>query len=177
MKLVSNNRKIAVANFEKVYLASGSNFTAAVHSHYEQLFDQQLFTLEKVNRPLIVGSRTYRARSYHFWQAACRDANIFSVINKIDTNLGYIYAVTNPAFDGYFKVGSSFDAETRLNQYQTASPFRDFKLDFYALAFDFRAKEKYIHNQFKPSCLNEWIKVDRKELKSLIVSLSSPPCS
>lgn len=177
MKLVANNRKIAISNFEEVYLASGRVLTTAVHTHYKQLLTRQLSTLEEANRLLVVGSRAYTARAYHLWQAACRDANIFSVVNKINTNLGYIYAVTNPAFDGYFKVGSSFDAETRLNQYQTASPFRDFKLDFYALAFDFREKEKYIHNQYKAQCLNEWVKVERKELKTLIMSLSSPPIS
>lgn len=177
MKLASNNRKIAISNFERIYLSSSCDLTKAVNTHYKQLLNNQMLTLKKAGRPIIIGSGTYNSRAYHLWQVACRDANIYSVVNKLETNLGYIYAITNPAFEGYFKVGSSFDAETRLAQYQTASPFRDFKLDFYALTFNFREKEKHIHNQFKADCLNEWIKTNRKNIKEAIISLSSPPCS
>jgi hypothetical protein len=36
--------------------------------------------------------------------------------------------VISPAYPGWCKVGMAVDAEDRLKQYQTSSPYRDYKL-------------------------------------------------
>ena len=51
----------------------------------------------------------------------------------------FFYIVTNPAWDGFVKMGRSRYSELRLKTYQTASPFRDYKL-VYSL---------YVHNATK----------------------------
>lgn len=41
---------------------------------------------------------------------------------------GYIYVMHNPAFPGWVKVGMAVDAEDRIKQFQTGSPYRDYEL-------------------------------------------------
>ena len=41
---------------------------------------------------------------------------------------GYVYAIINPAWPDWVKIGMAVDAEDRLNGYQTSSPMRDYKL-------------------------------------------------
>ena len=41
---------------------------------------------------------------------------------------GQVYVITNPNFPEWVKVGMAVDAEDRLNNYQTSSPFRDYTL-------------------------------------------------
>ena len=71
---------------------------------------------------------------------------------------GYVYAITNPAWPGWVKVGMAVDSNDRLNSYQTSSPFRDF--------FRERCSE---HS-------GEWFKITREDayisIKDLAVHLS-----
>jgi len=39
-----------------------------------------------------------------------------------------VYVLVNPAFPGWCKIGMAVDAEDRLKQYQTSSPYRDYEL-------------------------------------------------
>jgi hypothetical protein len=41
---------------------------------------------------------------------------------------GYLYAITNPAWPGYTKIGRTTNALSRHRTYQTASPLRDYQL-------------------------------------------------
>jgi len=41
---------------------------------------------------------------------------------------GQVYVIRNPAFPSWCKVGMAIDAEDRLKQYQTSSPYRDYVL-------------------------------------------------
>ena len=41
---------------------------------------------------------------------------------------GYLYIITNENFPGWVKVGVTKDLDARLNNYQTASPHRNYRL-------------------------------------------------
>lgn len=43
---------------------------------------------------------------------------------------GHIYVVSNPAFPGKSKIGLAKSPARRLNNYQTGSPFRDYRMDW-----------------------------------------------
>lgn len=58
---------------------------------------------------------------------------------------GQVYIIVNPAFPGWCKVGMAVDAEDRLKQYQTSSPYRDYELIKAYNTDDRRTAEKTAH--------------------------------
>ncbi|URQ04224.1 hypothetical protein vBEclMUFV01_256 [Enterobacter phage vB_EclM-UFV01] len=71
---------------------------------------------------------------------------------------GFIYCITNPAFKGWYKIGSSVDVYDRLNSYQTYSPLRDYKLECYYFSEN-RIKEEFSYHK-SLNAEGEWIKGD-----------------
>ena len=59
---------------------------------------------------------------------------------------GQVYIIVNPAFPSWCKVGMAIDAEDRLKQYQTSSPYRDYKLIATYDTSDRRKAEKFAHD-------------------------------
>lgn len=57
---------------------------------------------------------------------------------------GWIYAITNPAWAGYVKLGRTFDVAERLRGYQTSSPHRDYHLHFAREFPDVLAAERHL---------------------------------
>lgn len=72
---------------------------------------------------------------------------------------GFVYAITNPAWSDYIKIGCAIDVYDRLNSYQTSSPKRDYKLETYVFVDDRLNFEKMIHNKYE--CDGEWVKTSR----------------
>jgi|TARA_R110002167_G_scaffold43703_5_gene131914 hypothetical protein len=71
---------------------------------------------------------------------------------------GEVYIITNPAWDGWVKIGMAVDAEDRLKSYQTSSPLRDYVL-YYSYATENRRKsEAKAHRvlEQKYERRNEW---------------------
>lgn len=71
---------------------------------------------------------------------------------------GFVYCITNPAFKGWYKIGSSVDVYDRLNSYQTYSPLRDYKLECYYFSEN-RIKEEFSYHK-SLNAEGEWIKGD-----------------
>lgn len=71
---------------------------------------------------------------------------------------GYVYIISNPAWPEYIKVGSSIDVSTRLDTYQTYSPYRDYKLEKYFLSLDRFTDEKELISKGMDT-RNEWVKL------------------
>lgn len=70
---------------------------------------------------------------------------------------GFVYVITNPAWPTKAKVGFSFDPLTRLAEFNTADPFRQYKLECWAFFSNARENEKYFHSKYKENRLNEWV--------------------
>lgn len=60
---------------------------------------------------------------------------------------GYVYVITNKAWNGWVKIGMAIDAEDRLNGYQTSSPHRDYVLEHKVYSADRRAAEQEAHTK------------------------------
>ena len=86
--------------------------------------------------------------------------------NKEDRLKKYVYVISHPKFEGYYKVGIAKDYKTRLNSYQTSDPDRAYKMEYFYLTPHFRETEKYIHNLFDNKF--EWIKARLEDIKKEI---------
>jgi len=56
------------------------------------------------------------------------DAAFSSLQNYEKSKEGQVYILRNPAFPSWCKIGMAVDAQDRLKQYQTSSPYRDYEL-------------------------------------------------
>ena len=87
---------------------------------------------------------------------------------------GHVYIISNPCWDGWVKVGMAVDAEDRCNQYQTSSPFRDYKLCYTKYFEDRKSAEQSAHKELKKITATyngEWFKTSVKEAKKTIEAL------
>jgi hypothetical protein len=87
---------------------------------------------------------------------------------------GHVYVISNPCWSNWVKVGRAIDAKDRCKQYQTSSPFRDYKL-CYSKYFDDRKKaEAKAHSLLKESAeerKGEWFKITQDKAKEIIETL------
>ena len=87
---------------------------------------------------------------------------------------GHVYIISNPCWDGWVKVGMAVDAEDRCNQYQTSSPFRDYKLCYTKYFEDRKIAEQLAHKELKKitdTYNGEWFKTSVKEAKKIIATV------
>ena len=84
--------------------------------------------------------------------------------SKIEsTKQGEVYAITNPAFPNWIKIGKAVNADDRCNGYQTSSPFRDYKIIARMETEDRHSKETEMHKifqHFASERRGEWFKID-----------------
>ena len=88
------------------------------------------------------------------------EAAFSSLENFKDSAQGQVYIITNPAWEGWVKVGMAVDAEDRAGNYQTSSPFRDYELGYVVDTLDRRATEAETHARLGDlfEQRNEWFK-------------------
>lgn len=85
---------------------------------------------------------------------------------KIVTDSGFVYIISNPIFEGFYKIGMTKDMESRLNSYQTYDPLRRFKVEHYKFVDNAKQKEKEFLEIFSLDLAKgEWI--SPKDLKIL----------
>ena len=102
----------------------------------------------------------YKAGRYKGFEEAA-----FSSLANYDTSPeGQVYIITNPAWDGWVKVGMAVDAKDRLNNYQTSSPYRDYNLVYTIDTPDRRWTERKMHDILNGMITlekqNEWFKIE-----------------
>lgn len=76
---------------------------------------------------------------------------------------GYLYIISNVNFPNWIKVGVTKDLKSRLQNYQTASPFRNYILEYSIYHPEYLVAEKKVKDTLKPfakSIRNEWYEVD-----------------
>jgi len=113
----------------------------------------------------------YKAGRYKGFE----DAAFSSLENFKDSPQGQVYIITNPAWEGWVKVGMAVDSEDRLKNYQTSSPERDYKLVDYEDFGDRRVAESMVHDylrkRFKHK--NEWFECSAKVAMKAIDAIHS----
>lgn len=98
----------------------------------------------------------YKAGRYKGFE----DAAFSSLENFKDSPQGQVYIITNPAWEGWVKVGMAVDAVDRTGNYQTSSPYRDYELGYVVDTQDRRATEAETHARLGDlfEQRNEWFK-------------------
>jgi len=113
----------------------------------------------------------YKAGRYKGFE----DAAFSSLENYKSNPEGQVYIITNPAWEGWVKVGMAVDAGDRLNNYQTSSPERDYELFDYEDFGDRRVAESMVHDylrkRFKHK--NEWFECSTEEAMEAIDAIHS----
>ena len=88
-------------------------------------------------------------------------------MNKNRNKEGYIYIISNTNFPNYYKIGVTEDIKSRLRTYQTSSPLRNYKIEYYVQHPDCYEAEKAIHESLKPFALskkNEWVEINNLQI-------------
>jgi hypothetical protein len=86
---------------------------------------------------------------------------------------GSVYVMENPVWPEWVKVGMAVDAEDRLKNYQTSSPFRDYSLLYVYEVNDRRAGEAAAHARLAKECdnINEWFRLPSAIANELILEV------
>lgn len=87
----------------------------------------------------------------------------------MDGNGGYLYIISNDAWPGWYKVGTTENLTKRLHTYQTSSPFRDYNLLYSLHHPKYKEAEILIKETMKHFAIeirNEWYKCDFSIVKS-----------
>jgi predicted GIY-YIG superfamily endonuclease len=75
---------------------------------------------------------------------------------------GYLYIISNSNFENWIKVGVTKDLKSRLQTYQTASPHRNYILEYSVFHPDYLIAEKKVKDMLQPfakSIKNEWFEI------------------
>ena len=100
-----------------------------------------------------------------------KDIQIFSKALYDTKKAGDVYIMCNPAWEGWYKVGKAVESNNRLGDYQTGSPFRDYKLLFYKKFSDRHVAETVAHAKLDKICKErsfEWFKIDLQDAINVI---------
>lgn len=98
------------------------------------------------------------------------EAAFSALQNYKESREGQVYIITNPAFEGWVKVGMAVDAIDRLKNYQTSSPFRDSELQYFCKVNDRRASEAKAHEVLasKFNRQGEWFYCSLKDARQIL---------
>tara|TARA_B100000963_G_C22488316_1_gene608001 strand:- start:190 stop:594 length:405 start_codon:yes stop_codon:yes gene_type:complete len=89
---------------------------------------------------------------------------------------GYVYAITNPAWPEWIKIGMAIDADDRCNGYQTSSPFRDYAVEHVVVSNDRRKAEAQAHKaaaKMAKEVRGEWFKIDVEQAKAILNNITT----
>ena len=67
----------------------------------------------------------------------------------------YIYIISNPAWNGIYKLGRAKNISNRLRSYNTYSPYNDFKVEWCMMVNDVFLYELYAENNWEKAS-GEW---------------------
>ena len=111
----------------------------------------------------------YKAGRYKGFE----EAAFSSLANYKTSPEGQVYIITNPAWEGWVKVGMAVDAMDRIKNYQTSSPFRDYSLLYAYEVNDRRAGEAAAHARLAKECdnINEWFRLPSAIANELILEV------
>jgi hypothetical protein len=133
----------------------------AVSRIAEQLVggSKALYALSKADRLAI---RAHATRLHESGAAVARVA----LAEEDKTPDGFVYVLVNPAWPECVKIGSAVDVQSRLDQFQTGSPHRDYVMVYSVYTHDRMKAERACHAQLAHarlegewfSCSVEWAK-------------------
>ena len=98
------------------------------------------------------------------------DAAFESLDNYSTSKQGQVYILYSPAYPSWVKIGMAVDAEDRLKQFQTGSPYRDYILIKAYDTDDRRKAESEIHELLRKThgSKNEWFVIAAPVAKEIL---------
>lgn len=98
------------------------------------------------------------------------DAAFESLDNYKTAKQGQVYILYSPAYPSWVKVGMAVDAEDRLKQFQTGSPYRDYILVKAYDTDDRRKAESEVHKLLEKTHArkNEWFVIAAPVAKEIL---------
>jgi len=98
------------------------------------------------------------------------DAAFESLDNYKTAKQGQVYILYSPAYPSWVKIGMAVDAEDRLKQFQTGSPYRDYVLVKAYDTKDRRRAESEIHELLRKTHgnKNEWFVIAAPVAKEIL---------
>ena len=98
------------------------------------------------------------------------DAAFESLDNYKTAKQGQVYIMISPSYKHWVKVGMAVDAEDRLKQFQTASPYRDYVLVKTYDTDDRRKAESEVHKLLEKTHArkNEWFVIAAPVAKEIL---------
>ena len=98
------------------------------------------------------------------------DAAFESLDNYKTAKQGQVYILYSPAYPSWIKVGMAVDAEDRLKQFQTGSPYRDYVLVKAYDTDDRRKAESEVHRLLETTHArkNEWFVIAAPVAKEIL---------
>jgi hypothetical protein len=98
------------------------------------------------------------------------DAAFESLDNYKTSKQGQVYILYSPAYPSWIKVGMAVDAEDRLKQFQTGSPYRDYILVKAYDTDDRRKAESEVHKLLEKTYArkNEWFVIAAPVAKEIL---------
>jgi len=111
----------------------------------------------------------HKAGRYKSFEAAA----FSSLKNYATSTEGQVYIITNPAWEGWVKVGMAVDASDRLKSYQTSSPLRDYQVLYIYNVSDRRKSEAEVHRELSLHFeqKNEWFKCSPETAQRFVESV------
>jgi len=91
------------------------------------------------------------------------------------TSEGDVYAIVNPAWEGWVKIGKASFVDDRLNTYQTSSPHRDYTILAQIHTDNRHKKELVMHRIFEDNAearMGEWFKIPEADAVLLFLQES-----
>lgn len=98
------------------------------------------------------------------------DAAFESLDNYKTAKQGQVYILYSPAYPSWVKIGMAVDAEDRLKQFQTGSPYRDYILVKAYDTDDRRKAESEVHELLRKThgSKNEWFVIAAPVAKEIL---------
>lgn len=155
MKIAANNRDTNLHNLRCWMEENGKELShSSAVSIAKEFAEYQVRLRYPHNDPY--SNRTLKLTKYKLEQAL-KAVSTVGFIDKVPTSIGYLYAISNPQFTGWVKLGASKDAEARLLNYQTCSPHRDYVLECFIVVPDYFKEEESLLNRFADR-KGEWVR-------------------
>ena len=82
----------------------------------------------------------------------------------------FLYCIKSPSFPGWYKIGITQDIKSRLNQYNTSNPYRDYEVIDIYFAYRIRDVERRIIealSNYANEVKCEWINIDKDKIQEI----------
>jgi len=178
MPLISNNRKgfLTMPITKNIMFEDGKWWYLQPTDNRRRSLDSQ--NRKNATRMFVAGK--YISKNHPMHKPGCYKTfeEAWSHKDLDKAKEGYVYAVTNPAWPGWVKIGMAVDAEDRLKGYQTSSPLRDYELLCASKSSDKSLSEQKAHliaQKKATEFRGEWFKIDSTVAYTIVSDLEKLP--